>query len=352
LTVARNQTTRAEIEFSKFNIVKSRIIVIAVAALIVLVVGGQVVSTLSSTDLNPAGPGDETHVVINASSAPTYPIPMEWGVQSGVDNAGWTTVSLGYSYTSPVVVTTLSYTASEPSLSPRIRNASGTSFDVRVDRTDGSTTTISSVIVHYLVVESGTYTAAINGMKMEAATTTSSVTDSDGSWAGAAMAYSNTYTTPVVVGQVMTYNDTDWSAFWASTTDPTDPPTGSVIRVGKHVGEDADTTRADETLGYVVFETGTGTIGAAEYAAAVGASTVKGWDDSPPYTYSHSVSGASVVILSSAGMENTEGDWPVLIEPSPVTGTDFDLVSQEDQEADAEVQTDTVAEQIAYIVFE
>ncbi len=51
-------------------------------------------------------------------------------------------------------------------------------------------------------------------------------------------------------------------------------------------------------------------------------------------------------------MENDDGSWPVLIEPSPVSGTDFDLVVQEDQEADAEVATGITTEEIAYIVLE
>jgi hypothetical protein len=62
--------------------------------------------------------------------------------------------------------------------------------------------------------------------------------------------------------------------------------------------------------------------------------------------------GATTVILSSGGMENPEGNWPVPIEPSPVTGIDFDLVMQEDQELDTEVKTGKKKEEIAYIVLE
>jgi hypothetical protein len=202
------------------------------------------------------------------------------------------------------------------------------------------------------VVDAGTYTVAADGIKMEAATVTSTVTDIKGSWVGEAQTYVNTYTAPVVLGQVMTYNDVDWSSFWASATDPKAPPDASVIRVGKHVGEDPDTARSNETVGYVVIEAGTGTFPRTEYETAVGLQEIKGWEDAPPYTYTHGVASATTVILSSAGMENTDGNWPVLIEPSPVTGTDFDLVMQEDQEADAEVKTGEITEEIAYIVFE
>ena len=85
----------------------------------------------------------------------------------------------------------------------------------------------------------------------------------------------------------------------------------------------------------------------------MGAKVTKGWEDAPPYSYAHSVSAATTAILSSAGIDNKDdGDWPVLIGPSPVSGTDFDLVAQEDQEDDAEVKLGKKKEAIAYVVFE
>jgi hypothetical protein len=328
------------------------IVGISILSILVALVGATLAFTITSDDLNPTGAGSDPYLIVNGATAPAYPKRVEYGVQSGVDNAGWTVINLAYSYASPVVIATPSYTASEPSLATRIRNASATSFEVRVDRTDGSAVTISGVNVHWLVVDAGTYTVAADGIKMEAATVTSTVTDIKGSWVGEAQTYVNTYTAPVVLGQVMTYNDVDWSSFWASATDPKAPPDASVIRVGKHVGEDPDTARSNETVGYVVIEAGTGTFPRTEYETAVGLQEIKGWEDAPPYTYTHGVASATTVILSSAGMENTDGNWPVLIEPSPVTGTDFDLVMQEDQEADAEVKTGEITEEIAYIVFE
>ena len=173
-------------------------------------------------------------------------------------------VNAVYWYASPVVTATPSYTASEPSLTTRIRNASGTSFEVRVDRTDGSAVAISGVNVHWLVVDAGAYTVADDGIKMEAATLTSTSTSAAGSWVGQSQTYTNSYTAPVVLGQVMTYNDADWSVFYASELDARRPPTTTLFYVGKHVGEDPDTTRSDETIGYIVIEEGTGTLGGLE----------------------------------------------------------------------------------------
>ena len=89
----------------------------------------------------------------------------------------------------------------------RVRNAAGNSFEVQVQRVDGSTAPITGVTVHYTVVEEGVYNQAQHGVKMEAVKFTSTMTDSDSSWVGQQRSYSNTYTSPVVVGQVMTSND-------------------------------------------------------------------------------------------------------------------------------------------------
>lgn len=339
--------------FVRYTVVNIRKIFNIVVVLAILVVGGQVVATITSTDLNPAGAGTDPYLIVNSAPAPIYPPRIEHGIQSGVDNTGWTVVTFATPKVSPVVIATPSYTASEPSLTTRIRNASSSSFEVRVDRTDGSATAISGVDVHWLVVSVGTYTVANYGIKMEAVRVLSTVTSAAGSWSGQSQTYANTYTAPVVLGQVMTYNDTDWSVFYASESDPKRPPDAVELYVGKHVGEDPDTTRADETIGYIVFEAGTGTFGGGEYEVALGSKDTKGWDDSPPYSYSHSVSGATTVILSSAGIDNKDdGDWLVLIGPSPVSGSDFELVAQEDQEADAEVELGKKKERAAYIVFE
>ena len=60
-----------------------------------------------------------------------------------------------------------------------------------------------------------------------------------------------------------------------------------------------------------------------------------------------------MAILSSAGIDNSDvGDWPILVGPSPVLGSDFDLVAQEDETSDSELELDTKSEVIAYSVFE
>ncbi len=148
----------------------------------------------------------------------------------------------------------------------------------------------------------------------------------------------------------MTYADSDWTVFWAMGSSVTAPPDSSNLITGKHVGEDSDTTRLNETIGYIVMESGSGSFGEISFEVGVGADVVQGWDDSPPYTYSHSLSGATTVVLSSAAMDDPNGGWPILHKPSPISSNDFDLVFQEDAQADSELAHTT--EQVAYLVLD
>ena len=147
---------------------------------------------------------------------------------------------------------------------------------------------LSEFDVHYVVVEAGEYDEP--GYKMEAVKFTSTRTDENNSWVGESRSYLQSYSNPVVIGQVMTYNDPDWSVFWACGSSRSAPPTGSALKVGKHVGEDSDTTRADETIGYIVIETstsGTAEIEGLRYVAALGGDSIKGVGDCPAYNYSY-----------------------------------------------------------------
>ncbi len=123
----------------------------------------------------------------------------------------WITVDLGTTYGSMVVIATPNYdSASYPGV-VRIQNAVGSSFDVRIDAAGPYAPDLMDV--YYVVVEEGVYDEP--GFKMEAVKFTSTVTDENNNWTGESRTYQQTYTSPVVVGQVMTSNDA-WSVFWAA----------------------------------------------------------------------------------------------------------------------------------------
>ena len=229
---------------------------------------------------------DEVTITVNAAPPPSDSGPhLETGVISDIDNGRWTTVELDRFYTSMVVVCTPNYDSTSPPVIVRVDEAEGASFQVRVDRTDGVNALIEGVTLHYMVVEQGVYTEADHGVKMEAVKFLSTITDENNSWVGQSMPYSNSYTNPVILGQVMSYNDTGFSTFWSCGSARTGPPNSSSLKVGKTVLEDPNNVRADEVIGYIVIEAGSGDIDGIEYAAALGNDSVRGVDDAPPYYY-------------------------------------------------------------------
>jgi PKD repeat protein len=272
------------------------------------------------------------------------------GVATGVTNTGWTTVSLPDSYFSMVIVASPVYASGVPPRVVRIRNASASSFEVRADRADGSITAAPAIDVHYMVVEEGVYTLATHGVQMEAVKYLSTVTDNASSWIGQPRTYANIYSAPVVFGQVMTYNDARHSVFWSHNGNRRTPPTASSLWTGKHVGEDPASTRLDETVAYIVIESGTGTTSGHSYKAALGADSVLGMDDAPPYAYSLAAFPASVAIATQAAMDGPHGSWAVLYGPNPLQGGNLLLAVDEDQIGDAE--RNHTSENVAYILVE
>ncbi len=277
-------------------------------------------------------------------------INLESGVVSGVGSS-WTTVNLSSSYNSMVVVATPNYDNTAPPGSVRIQNAVGSSFQVRVDAAGGATP--SGVDVYFMVVEEGVYTQASDGVTMEAVKFTSTVTDNaSATWNGETRSYNNTYTNPVVLGQVMTYNDAGHVEFWSHNGTRTTPPTASVLSVGKTVNEDPDNTHANETIGYIVMESGSGTMDGVNYSAGVTTDGVAGVTNAPPYA--RPVSGlsgsASVGIATLTAMDGNNGGWALFYGANPISNTNINLVIDEDQLGDTERAH--TGEQVAYIVFE
>jgi hypothetical protein len=119
---------------------------------------------------------------------------------------------------------------------------------------------VAPVKVQIVVVEEGIYTAERHGVVMEAVRYRSTHTDGAGSWTGEERIYHNEYRRPVVFGQVMSADDPRFSVFWAGGEDRLSRPSVARLVTGKHVGEDPDSSRAPDTIGYLVREEGTGRI--------------------------------------------------------------------------------------------
>lgn len=290
----------------------------------------------------------------------TGPLLQLW--QGVASTNTWTTVDLtpaNYG-NDMVVVCTPNYDVS--GLGPtvvRIRNAVGSSFDVGLARPwfgavsgdDWSTN------VHCMIVRAGVYNAAQHGVNMEAIKLANfATTDNSSSWVGVPQTYANTYSNPVVVGQVMSAAGAvpgeigDWSVFWARGSSRSQPPSAGALYVGRHTGEDPN-PRPPETLAYVIVEQGTGTMDGIAYEAGLGADTVRGMTNTPPYSYGLAgVSSPSTGILSQAGMDGVNGGWAVLYGAGTLTAGAVNMAIEEDWYLDSERNHTT--EQVGYIVFD
>ena len=284
--------------------------------------------------------------VQGTTGAPT--IPLEYGIVTNTTE-NWQTIVLEDSYTAPVVVATVvnGSTTNRPVVT-RIRNAAADSFELKIQRPGGDVA--DAYAVYYLVVEEGVYDSTTYGFNLEAVRDTAFKTAYKGGWNRREQrSYQQSYTQPVVVGQVMTANDERWSSFWSSANAQTAAATATQFYAGKHVGEDPIRSRADELIGYVVIEAGIGTSGDVGYAAELGADIVRGQaNNSSGYAYNvvglTSIDGA---VASSAGMDGGDGGWPVF-KSAPGNGQ-LQLAIDEDQLKDSERSHTT--EQVAYLAF-
>ncbi len=291
-----------------------------------------------------------------SATTPDVPPPGEINLESGVANgvgSSWTTVNLANSYNSMVVVATPSYDNTSGPASVRIQNASGSSFQVRVDAAGG--TTPSGLDVYYMVVEEGVYTQATDGVTMEAVKYNSTVTDNANStWNGEARTYANSYSSPVVLGQVMTYNDAGHVEFWSyNGSNRNTPPSASALAVGKTVNEDPDNAHANETIGYIVIESGSGSMDGVNYSAGVTSDGIlEVLDNNAPFARPVlGLSGtASIGVACMTAVDGNNGGWGVLYGANPISNTSIHLAIDEDQLGDSE--RNHTGEQVAFIVFE
>jgi hypothetical protein len=274
---------------------------------------------------------------------------METKVVTGVSSSAWTTVSLLNTYVSPINVCSVQYNSGTTLVAAvvRMQNVGTTSFQIRLQNPVNVTTGARNV--HCVVVEKGSWRLP-DGRKIEANKYSSTVTDRKGAWQGQPQTYVNSYAAPpVVLGQVMSFNDPKWSVFWCRGSNQSSPPSATQLFTGKHVGEDLTIARVNETVGYIVIEAGHKTSGGIEIETSRGADIALGYVQGS-YTYTFTtpfITTPVVAVLSQVAMDNSDGSWAVLkVNP---TKTSMRVAVDEDDILDSERNHPN--EQLDYAVF-
>ena len=161
--------------------------------------------------------------------------PLEDSITSNlevllVENVGytWQTVALDNTYASPVPICTYHLpSAADNPAAIRIRNLAGTSFDIKIQQPpDSSVVTPSDVFC--IVAEEGQHTLS-DGRDFEAHTVVSTNVSGTnaGGWANGEDVSGDilgVYANPVVLGQVISYNNSDFSVFWSYDCDTRSNP--------------------------------------------------------------------------------------------------------------------------------
>lgn len=256
-------------------------------------------------------------------------------------STSWQTVNLQNTYTNAIPVCTYvlrAFNAANPPAVTRIRNITATSFDLRIQGWEDSFAATSDV--HCIIADEGVHTLS-NGHKFEAHTVLSDKTSgqysTDGAWnlgilENISGAISHTYTQPVIVGQVISYNDNRASVFYNNDCDSRVNPAFHAGQadgacVGKHIGM-IPGTRLPETIGYIVTDTGSGTVNNIFFEAKIGTDSVAGNGNVPdtyPMARHH-----NIAVLSQGAEDGGNGSWAVLYGNDPLDGTNLDLQVDEE----------------------
>lgn len=265
----------------------------------------------------------------------------------------WKNVSLENSYSTPVIACTYNLpSAASDEAVVRIQTYGG-AFQVKIQRPIDAAT-VSASDVYCMVSESGSYTYPI---KYEAHRVTSTGTNSGGNWNVSEMenvsAFPHkvqSYSSPVVFGQVMSYSNANFTAFWSSNcTSRTTSATDSSVCVGKHTGQSSPASVITETLGYFIAEEGEYIQASSYVSIKLGADIVKGVGNNPPYSYALDRAYSYGVATQSA-MDGGNGSWAVLYGNSPL-GTRINLAADEETVA-GDTSRSHSNEQVAYWVME
>ncbi|MCA9388504.1 hypothetical protein KC644_01955, partial [Candidatus Berkelbacteria bacterium] len=241
---------------------------------------------------------------------PRGELRMEAGVTTATNS--FSVVTLTQNYDSPVVIPIYYESANTEPVSVRLRNVTGSSFEVRLQRPDGGTAVADTV--HYLVIEEGAHILP-DGRQLEAHLhTTSTVGSKSGGWSSDAISYSHSYSAaPAVFHQVQTNNDSSWIESWVrSPLSRTNPPTSTGFNLALN-GAEAITSHGSETIGWLAIETGAGTLNGVDYEVTYTSDSVLGHANGCySQSFTNSYASNPIVVADQEEMDGGDGSWAVM----------------------------------------
>ncbi len=270
-------------------------------------------------------------------------------------DGSWHNVSFRNTYTSAVPVCTYNLPANtDPDAVVRIQSVGNNGMQIKLQH-PRSSSAVTAGDIHCIVMEEGNHT--LNNQPVEAHRIVSRQFNTAWDWDIGKTehpSYTNTYNRPVVLGQVMSYNDPQWTAFWCTKGDRKSPPDATNLYVGKHIGEDIKPhPRNNEQLGFIVGAPHEGEYNHIHYALGLGGDTVLGMGDSPPYPYSltgYTHPHYRYGVATQSAQDGGHGSWAVLFGTDPI-GTEIKLAVDEET-VEGDTSRDHTTEQVSYWVFE
>lgn len=263
----------------------------------------------------------------------------------------WQTITTSNQYNNPIVV--CSYHLVSKNMADavtRVRINAGI-IQAKIQQPTDSDPNNTGAI-YCLISEAGSYTHPI---KYEAQAVTSTGTNNSTNWGESEMinitsTKQQNYSSPVVLGQVMSYNNSDFSTFWSSNcTSRTSPPTNTSLCIGKHTSQTDASITQSEQIGYFIAERAQLTLANAYLDISLGSDRIRGVGNSPPYTYNLPRE-YSYAVISQSAMDGSNGGWAVLYGNNPIS-SQLNLAIDEDTVLGDTTRTHT-SEQVAYWAIE
>ena len=255
---------------------------------------------------------------------------LEFRIISNV-GSGWTNVALNNSYTNAVPVCTYvtASTASESAL-PRIRNIQSDRFELKIQEMTGGSNPLDNPTpgtVFCVIADEGLHTLP-DGRTFEAITVLSDRTtgQANGNWNYADLedltgVVAGVYTAPVALVGLISSDDAQPSAPFVNDCENRGNPAfasgpADGLCVGKHTGQIA-TSRANETIGVIIAESGTGTVNDIFYRFERGANTINGVGTNTSTGYSVPED-FDAAVATQTGENGGQGGWATFIGADPL----------------------------------